>query len=236
MPAKNAAAAVAPAPLGEVDANRISAPNPAAKPAAPKSRKRRSDADGDPAAPAPKKQAAAKKKDDPVPDLSGIHLDGDDDMTVPLFDTCDTVRTKIRAILKKDGVTKAAFLRRVYPQARPEPARQLHGKEGPRRRQHELRLLRRLRLLREAAREGQQAQGQEEAGDGDRVARRLQHWAAAERRCDGARDREGLHGPVRQDDHHRTKGYHPLLDAPRDSPRTCHLEHGLSFLCSFFNY
>lgn len=32
---------------------------------------------------------------------------------LPVFDTCDTVRRKIRAILKKDGVTQAAFLRAI---------------------------------------------------------------------------------------------------------------------------
>ncbi|GKT45008.1 uncharacterized protein ColSpa_05189 [Colletotrichum spaethianum] len=119
MPPKKAAAAAAadPAPLGDADANRVSASNntitePAEKPA-PKSRKRKSDAAdaaADTAEPAPKKQAT-KKKDDPLPDLSEIHLDGDEHMNVPVYDTCDTVRTKIRALLKKDGVTKAAFLR-----------------------------------------------------------------------------------------------------------------------------
>ncbi|KZL68469.1 calcineurin is a calcium-dependent [Colletotrichum incanum] len=119
MPPKKTATAASkpPAPLGEADANRVRAQNnttakPAEKPA-PKSRKRKSDAahgDADAAGPAPKKQAS-NKKDDPVPDLSGIHLDGDESMSVPVYDTCDTVRTKIRAFLKKDGVTKAAFLR-----------------------------------------------------------------------------------------------------------------------------
>ncbi|KAF6824323.1 calcineurin is a calcium-dependent [Colletotrichum plurivorum] len=119
MPPKKAtAAAAAPKPLGEGDANRATAPagsDAAAKVSGhlhsrPKSRKRKSDvADGqDAEVPAPKKKAT-KKDADPLPDLSGIHLDGDDDMTVPIYDTCDAVRTKIRAILKKDGVTKAAY-------------------------------------------------------------------------------------------------------------------------------
>ncbi|KAF9880827.1 hypothetical protein CkaCkLH20_01869 [Colletotrichum karsti] len=121
MPPKRAAAAP-PTPLGEVDANRVTAPAAGTaklttvttlKPA-PKSRKRKSDAvEGDSAAasaPAPKK-AATKKKEDPMPDLSGIHLPGDESMSVPVYDTCSTVRTKINALLKKDGVTKAGFLR-----------------------------------------------------------------------------------------------------------------------------
>ncbi|OHE97866.1 calcineurin is a calcium-dependent [Colletotrichum orchidophilum] len=129
-PKKAAAAAAASVPLGETDANRVVGHNKAAEPAekpASKSRKRKSDAAADggdddaAAAPAPKKQAtkkkAAEKKNDPLPDLSGIELHGDDDMNVPVFDTCDTVRTKIRAILKKEGVTKAAFLRAIVKAA-----------------------------------------------------------------------------------------------------------------------
>ncbi|KAJ0161584.1 hypothetical protein CTA2_5984 [Colletotrichum tanaceti] len=123
-----ASAAAATVPLGEADANRGSAPNntttqPAEKPA-PKSRKRKSDAVDDAAAeapapaPAPKKQAT-KGKGDPLSDLSGVYLDGDEDMTVPIFDTCDTARAKIRALLKKDGVTKAAFLRALVSAAYP---------------------------------------------------------------------------------------------------------------------
>ncbi|TQN64928.1 hypothetical protein CSHISOI_10493 [Colletotrichum shisoi] len=121
-----AAAAAAAVPLSEADANSGSATNntttePAEKPA-PKSRKRKSDAVDGAAeaaeAPAPKKQSTKAEKD-PLPDLSGIHLDGDEDMSVSIYDTCDTARTKIRAILKKDGVTKAAFLRALVRAAYP---------------------------------------------------------------------------------------------------------------------
>ncbi|GJC79619.1 hypothetical protein ColLi_02457 [Colletotrichum liriopes] len=125
MPPKKAAAAAAAAapsrPRRLASSTRTaSGPKPAEKPA-PKSRKRKSDAangdaDADAAGPAPKKQAP-KKKDDPLPDLSVIHLDGDESMSIPVYDTCDTVRTKIRAFLKKDGVTKAAFLRALVKAA-----------------------------------------------------------------------------------------------------------------------
>ncbi|KAJ0345057.1 hypothetical protein COL154_010028 [Colletotrichum chrysophilum] len=113
MPPKKAAAAT---PLAEADANRVTAPNSAADAAkpAPKSRKRKSDAvEASDDAPAPKKATTTKKKkdDDPLPDLSGIALPGDDDMSVPIYDSCQTVRTKINAHLRKPGVTKAAFLR-----------------------------------------------------------------------------------------------------------------------------
>jgi len=45
---------------------------------------------------------------------------------VPVYDTCDTVRRKIRAHLRKDGVTQAAFLRAItataFPDGRRRPA------------------------------------------------------------------------------------------------------------------
>ncbi|KAK1963971.1 hypothetical protein LY78DRAFT_659813 [Colletotrichum sublineola] len=124
MSAEIAAAGLA--PLSEADRNRIRAPNTTTtlplyieKPPAPRSRKRKSDADADAAGPATKKKQATKKDDDPLPDLSGIHLDGDEDMTVPVYDTCDDVRTKISALLRRPGVTKAAFLRAIVKAAYP---------------------------------------------------------------------------------------------------------------------
>ncbi|KAL3294249.1 calcineurin is a calcium-dependent [Colletotrichum asianum] len=104
--------AAAATPLAEADVNRVTAPNSAADAAkpAPKSRKRKSDAvEASDDAPAPKKATTTKKKkdDDPLPDLSGIALPGDDDMSVPIYDSCQTVRTKINARLRKP----AAFLR-----------------------------------------------------------------------------------------------------------------------------
>ncbi|KAK1757329.1 hypothetical protein QBC47DRAFT_458848 [Echria macrotheca] len=44
-------------------------------------------------------------------DVSGIHLEGEEFGTVPIYDTCDSVRRKIRAFLRRDGVTQAALLR-----------------------------------------------------------------------------------------------------------------------------
>lgn len=112
-------------PLAEADANAThvpAAPTPGKKSAdkpkptksAPASKKRKSDAaaaeDGD-AAPSSKKSKTSKaSKPDPL-DVSGVTLDGEEDHSVPVFDTCDAVRRKINAILRKDGVTKAGFLR-----------------------------------------------------------------------------------------------------------------------------
>lgn len=39
--------------------------------------------------------------------------DEDDDGVVAIYDTCDTVRRKIRALLAKDGITQAAFMRAI---------------------------------------------------------------------------------------------------------------------------
>ena len=44
---------------------------------------------------------------------------------VPICDTCDTVRRKIRAFLAKDGITQAAFLRAIVAAA--------YGADSPKR-------------------------------------------------------------------------------------------------------
>ncbi|KAH9873125.1 hypothetical protein J1614_005522 [Plenodomus biglobosus] len=62
--------------------------------------------------PATKKAADAKGKD-AVPNVDDIELDGEKDDKVPVFDTCDDIRSKINAYLKKPGVTAAAFCRAI---------------------------------------------------------------------------------------------------------------------------
>lgn len=52
-------------------------------------------------------------------DVSRIHLDGDEDESVPVFDTCDSLRRKIAAHLQEPGVTQAQFLRDVAAAAYP---------------------------------------------------------------------------------------------------------------------
>ncbi|KAL4861413.1 hypothetical protein BDV12DRAFT_191096 [Aspergillus spectabilis] len=46
-------------------------------------------------------------------DVSSIHLDGEEEIDVPVFDTCDVVRQKIRAFLRDSGMTKSAFCREI---------------------------------------------------------------------------------------------------------------------------
>ncbi|TVY43941.1 hypothetical protein LOCC1_G005605 [Lachnellula occidentalis] len=55
-----------------------------------------------------KKEEEAKKND-----VSGIQLDGEADMAVPVYDSCDEIRKKISAYLREPQVTQAAFLREI---------------------------------------------------------------------------------------------------------------------------
>lgn len=74
-------------------------------------------------------------------DLSDIVLPGEDDDMVPVYDTCDEVRRKINAYLKRPGVTQAQFCRDIHAQlrrpdrpARPFASHQLarfRGMKGP---------------------------------------------------------------------------------------------------------
>lgn len=54
-------------------------------------------------------------------DISAIHLDGEEDDRVPIFDSCDEVRRKINAHLKKPGVTQAQFCRDILARMPPPP-------------------------------------------------------------------------------------------------------------------
>jgi hypothetical protein len=49
-------------------------------------------------------------------DLSDIHLEGEEEDDVPVLDTCDEIRKKINAHLRKDGIIAAAFLRDLQAQ------------------------------------------------------------------------------------------------------------------------
>lgn len=66
-----------------------------------------------PKKPAAKKAKASSSGDEDKFDVSGIHLEGESDQDVPVYDTCDVIRRKIRAHLRELGVTKAGFLREI---------------------------------------------------------------------------------------------------------------------------
>jgi len=54
-------------------------------------------------------------------DISAIHLDGEENDSVPIFDSCDEVRRKINAHLKKPGVTQAQFCRDILARTSTQP-------------------------------------------------------------------------------------------------------------------
>ncbi|KAH7156209.1 hypothetical protein EDB81DRAFT_880539 [Dactylonectria macrodidyma] len=70
-------------------------------------------------------------------DTGDIELPGEANNRVPVFDTCDEVRKKIRALLAKDGVTQAAFVREIsktFTDGRnvsPANLRYFMGRKGP---------------------------------------------------------------------------------------------------------
>jgi hypothetical protein len=58
------------------------------------------------------KTAASAKAIDEFLDVSDVDpLPGEADGTVPIYDTCNEIRKKIRPVLAKDGMTQAAFIR-----------------------------------------------------------------------------------------------------------------------------
>jgi hypothetical protein len=46
-------------------------------------------------------------------DVSGIHLDGEDEDEVEVYETCDEVRKKVNAYLREPNVTQAGFCREI---------------------------------------------------------------------------------------------------------------------------
>lgn len=58
------------------------------------------------------KTAASAKATEEFLDVSNVDpLPGEADGTVPIYDTCNEIRKKIRPVLAKDGITQAAFIR-----------------------------------------------------------------------------------------------------------------------------
>ncbi|KAI9656403.1 MAG: hypothetical protein M1831_004655 [Alyxoria varia] len=61
-------------------------------------------------------KTGTKKAKSPFPDLSGIHLDGEETDSVPIYDSCNELRRKISSFMRRDGVTQAAFMRALSEQ------------------------------------------------------------------------------------------------------------------------
>jgi hypothetical protein len=72
----------------------------------------------------PKKVAAPSKKakleTEQKYDVSAITLEGEEEGDVPVFDTCDEVRKKIRACLRESGMTKTAFCKEISKTPMPD--------------------------------------------------------------------------------------------------------------------
>lgn len=70
-------------------------------------------------------------------DVSSIHLDGEEEGKVPIFDTCDEIRRKINAHLRASDMSQAAFVREIaktLPDNSKVTSRQMTaflGKKGP---------------------------------------------------------------------------------------------------------
>ncbi|KAK7748744.1 hypothetical protein SLS53_000767 [Cytospora paraplurivora] len=60
---------------------------------------------------APVKAPSKKVLAEALLDVSSVYLPGEDAGRVPVYETCDSIRRKIRDILKKDGLTQAGFCR-----------------------------------------------------------------------------------------------------------------------------
>lgn len=68
-------------------------------------------------------------------DFEGIELEGEEENEVPVYDSCDEIRKKIRAYLTKTGMPQAAFSRELAKMFRPEKKVSglagFMGKKGP---------------------------------------------------------------------------------------------------------
>lgn len=68
----------------------------------------------------PKKQASDNAKVASKNDVSMITLEGESNRTVPIYDTCDDMRTKINRYMREmTGATNAGFVRTVNSAANP---------------------------------------------------------------------------------------------------------------------
>lgn len=83
----------------------------------------------------PKKKKPKKADSAALKEVSAVQLDGEDDQSVPVYDSCDEVRKKINAYLRSANCTQAAFLREVasaYPEGKKIQSKQLQDFLGRR--------------------------------------------------------------------------------------------------------
>ncbi|MCJ1326665.1 hypothetical protein MMC10_003330 [Thelotrema lepadinum] len=80
--------------------------------------KRKSDASNDDTGVAKKQKKTDEKEG--LTDVSDVYLPGEESEDVPIYNTCDEIRRKMRRLLAKPGVTQTAFARALsaqYPEA-----------------------------------------------------------------------------------------------------------------------
>ncbi|TGO50751.1 hypothetical protein BOTNAR_0381g00020 [Botryotinia narcissicola] len=76
----------------------------------------------------PKKPKVSKAEEVKKFDVSAVKLDGESTISVPIYDSCDEVRKKIRAYLREPGIAK------TYPEEKKIQSKVLNdflGKKGP---------------------------------------------------------------------------------------------------------
>lgn len=76
----------------------------------------------------PTKKKVKKSEESKELDVSSIELEGEDEETVEIYDTCDEVRRKIAAYLREPNVTQAAFLREIV-KGLPDPGVKIQSKQ-----------------------------------------------------------------------------------------------------------
>ncbi|KAI1433550.1 hypothetical protein GGR50DRAFT_668131 [Xylaria sp. CBS 124048] len=64
-----------------------------------------------------------------LPDISGIHLPGEETDDVPVYESCDEIRKKINAHLKTPGLTQAQFCRDLYAQLNAPKCKGIQSKQ-----------------------------------------------------------------------------------------------------------
>lgn len=73
--------------------------------------------------------SSSSKTTKTLPDISNIHLDGQETDEVPVWDTADEIRKKINAHLKTPGLTQAQFCRDVYAQLNAPKCKGIQSKQ-----------------------------------------------------------------------------------------------------------
>ncbi|KAI1820063.1 hypothetical protein F4861DRAFT_90229 [Xylaria intraflava] len=76
-----------------------------------------------------RKPSASMKTVGSLPDISGIHLVGEETDEVPVYESCDEIRKKINAHLKTPGLTQAQFCRDMYAQLNAPKCKGIQSKQ-----------------------------------------------------------------------------------------------------------